>query len=121
MRLKYLVSIVIVSVIFVYGLSTLLHPEFNRYLNRVGKAQYYTVILEDGKIDPKASGKILTTFRYRLPAYNANGDKWLLDFSAIKQLRHHAYLRLYVKTNGTVTAWEEVSREQLPVVVQQAI
>lgn len=85
MRLKYLVSIVIVSVIFVYGLSTLLHPEFNRYLNRVGKAQYYTVILEDGKIDPKASGKILTTFRYRLPAYNANGDKWLLDFSAIKQ------------------------------------
>lgn len=81
------------------------HPE--------GKTVYYTVITQEGVQDYKGR------YDYELPAYDEQGNERTLEFSASKQLRQGAYLKLYHTPLRGVTYWEEVTFDQLPVAVQQ--
>lgn len=48
-----------------------------------------------------------------LLAYDEKGNEKTIKFTANKQLKKGALLRLYVKKENEVTAWEEVSIEKV--------
>ena len=81
---------------------------------------YYVHITADGEVEEyKAdSGQIYQSYWYELPAFNKNGEEKTLKFSAHKNLRHDAYLKLYVKKETEVTSYDEVKFHELPAKVQ---
>ncbi len=55
---------------------------------------------------------------YRLPAYNAQGDRIDATFGAYRPLREDAYLKLEVRPFRGVISWEEVQPENVPFQAQ---
>lgn len=88
-------------------------PAINNQINRLGKDQYYVRILEEGR-EMDTHNVQRKFYQYQVTAYNKQGHTKLLSFGADKKLKHYAWLRLYVKKNNEVTAWEEVNYEVLP-------
>ncbi|WP_242143006.1 MULTISPECIES: YxeA family protein [unclassified Bacillus cereus group] len=78
-----------------------------------GKVMYYTKIKSPGIQNETRR------YNYELFAYNQQGKKKKLVFSARKQLRKESYIRLYHTLFRGVTYWEEVQLEELPKVVKQ--
>lgn len=103
-------------ILFVAGLVVLMTVDFNR----LNKDTYYVHITADGEVEEyKAdSGQIYQTYWYELPAFNKNGEEKTFKFSAQKNLRHDAYLKLYVKKETEVTSYDEVKFHELPAKVQ---
>lgn len=99
-------------ILFVAGLVVLMTVDFNR----LNKDTYYVHITADGEVEEyKASnGEIFKMYWYELPAYNKNGEEKTLKFSAHKNLRHDAYLKLYVKKETEVSSYDEVKFHELP-------
>lgn len=99
-------------VVLMVSLLIIRHVNFNQ----IGAEKYYTRICEEGKKieDKAADGTIYTRYEYKQPAYDDDGNKETLTFTANKQLRENAYLLLYVKNEKGVTSYEEVSAEELP-------
>ncbi|MBM7645952.1 uncharacterized protein (TIGR01655 family) [Scopulibacillus daqui] len=79
--------------------------------NRLGADQYYVQIKGKGH---KVTDSGFTRYEYRLPAYDKDGNKKQLEFSAEKQLREGAYLTLYVKEKKGVTSYQEVDKKDVP-------
>lgn len=111
--MKSKIAALVILVVVVMFAAMFLNPEFNRMLNRWGKTQYYAMIAEDGVREPY-SGKQTIIFKHQSPAFSTDGNERILTFTADKLLRRHAYLRLYAKDDGTVTAWEEVTGDEIP-------
>lgn len=78
---------------------------------RLFKTQYYTKITTSFPAD---DGSHIWQYVYRLPSYTSDGVARQLDFRAYKVLRRNAFLRVYARNDGTVTAWEEVTPDQVP-------
>lgn len=89
--------------------------------NRLGKENAYVQIVEDGKDETftASDGAVYKTYWYEQPAYTAEGEELTVEFSAQKNLRHDAYLMLYMKDGSEVTSYDEVPFENLPEKVQQ--
>ncbi|GLC90158.1 YxeA family protein [Lysinibacillus piscis] len=114
---KVFIGIGALLVVLVAGLVVLMTVDFNR----LNKDAYYVQITADGKVkeDKADNGEIFKTYWYELEAYNENAEEKALTFSAQKNLRQDAYLKLYVKNGTEVTSYDEVQFDELPNKVQQ--
>ncbi|WP_339159923.1 YxeA family protein [Paenibacillus sp. FSL W8-0186] len=94
----------------------------NVNLNRIGAEQYYVQINQDGKkIEDKSdSGQKYVSYEYTLEGFDSNGKEKVLTFTAGKELRQDAYLRVYVKGND-VSSYQEVQATELPEQVKQKL
>ncbi|WP_028391119.1 YxeA family protein [Bacillus cihuensis] len=109
---KVIISCTVIAAILIGGLVFI--QDVN--LNRLGADEYYTRIEGQGKkIEDKAdNGQKYVSYEYELPAYDQEGKKKTLTFTATKQLREKAYLSLFVKDGKGVTSYQEVTKEELP-------
>lgn len=89
--------------------------------NRLGKEEVYTKITEDGIVDKQttSNGQVYESYIYNQPAYKENGEETIVEFTATKNLRHDAYLKLYIKDGNVVTSYDEVTYDELPAKVQE--
>lgn len=78
---------------------------------RWGRTQYYTKVTTS---TPADNGQEKWQYEYRLPSYTAEGSTRQMEFTAPKILRRDAYLRIYARSDGSVTAWEEVKPGDVP-------
>lgn len=103
--------------LFVAGLVVLMTVDFNR----LNKEAYYVQITTDGDVEEIKlnSGEIMKMYWYELPAYDENGKEQTLKFSGRKNLRHDAYMKLYVDNETGVTSYDEVKFNELPAKVQE--
>lgn len=94
----------------------------NVNLNRIGAEQYYVQITQDGKrMEEKSdSGQKYVSYEYTLEGYDSNGKEKSLTFTAGKELRKNAYLRIYVKKDQ-VSSYQEVSASDLPEQAKQKL
>ncbi|SYX86938.1 YxeA family protein [Paenibacillus alvei] len=82
--------------------------------NRNGKQQYYVQTVGD----PNDNGE------YTLPAFDEKGNELKLTFMKTgdnRKFKEHAFLRVYVKDTDRVTAYEEVSKDELPTKVKDKL
>ncbi|SMF88739.1 conserved hypothetical protein TIGR01655 [Paenibacillus uliginis N3/975] len=107
--------IISVSVIAVLVIGFLIFIQ-NVNVNRIGADEYFVQIKGKGeKLDVKAAnGQHFEDYKYTLQAINKEGIEKMMTFTAQKQLREEAFLRLYVKEEKGVTSWQEVTKDELP-------
>ncbi|MGM1046644.1 MAG: YxeA family protein [Bacillota bacterium] len=107
--------IISVSVIAVLVIGFLIFIQ-NVNINRIGADEYFVQIKGEGeKLDVKAAnGQHFEDYKYTLQAINKEGQEKMMTFTAQKQLRQEAFLRLYVKEEKGVTSWQEVTKDELP-------
>lgn len=81
-------------------------------INRMGKDQYYVQITADGieKNEKSDSGEPYKYFEYKLKGFDKDGKEKEIEFTAHKNLRKDAFLRVYHSDKKGVTAWEEVKK-----------
>lgn len=106
-------------IIFVAALVILMTVDFNR----LNKDSYYVQISADGEVEEIKldSGEIVETYWYELPSYNESGEEKTLKFSAGKNLRKDAYLKLYVKNGDEVSSYDEVKFHDIPRKAQEQL
>ncbi|WHX67712.1 YxeA family protein [Peribacillus frigoritolerans] len=105
----------VVGILFILGAAgvfALTKIDFNR----MNADNYYLQITEDGvqhetKLD---DGTVMTSYSYKLDAKNADGETIPLEFTAQKNLRKDAYLKMYVKNGDEVSSYDEVKFEDIP-------
>ncbi|WP_426950750.1 YxeA family protein [Bacillus mycoides] len=92
-------------------------------LNRMGKDEYYVQITTDGieKNEKAGDGQPHKSFEYKLPAFDKEGKEKELEFTAVKNLRKEAFLRVFHSDKKGVTAWEEVKKDELPAKVKEKL
>lgn len=106
-----LVAVILMLGIVGYGLVKI---DFNR----LNKDVYYLQIKEDGVLEKTTleNGEVMKRYNYELHAINDEGKEEELSFSAHKNLKKLAYLKMYVKKDTTsVTSYDEVNKEDIPV------
>lgn len=106
------ISLSVVVALLVSAIVILAIVDFNRF----GKDNAYVQIapvasVEEMKLE---SGEIMKRYWYKLPAYNENGNRIEVEFSAAKELRQGAYLMLYMKDGNNVTSYDEVQPNDIP-------
>ncbi|WP_285768769.1 YxeA family protein [Peribacillus sp. SI8-4] len=91
--------------------------------NRMNADHYYVQITEDGtKHEQKVEdGSLMTSYSYRLDGTNAEGKTKPLEFTAQKNLRKDAYLKVYVKDEDKVSSYDEVKFEEIPKKAQDKL
>ncbi|WP_080872095.1 YxeA family protein [Oceanobacillus timonensis] len=108
-----------VVVLFAAAVVVLMTVDFNR----AGKDNVYIQVDEPASTeeDKMDTGEIATTYWYEQPAYTEDGEEIEVTFSAQKDLRQGAYLMLYVNDDNEVSSYDEVSEEELPAAVEEAL
>lgn len=116
---KVFIGLTALVVLVIAALVILATVDFNR----LGKDSVYVQITEDGEIEKftTSNGEVMAMYWYKQPAYKENGEAVDVQFSAGKNLRHDAYLKLYVKKGNEVTSYDEVSYEELPDKVKEQL
>ncbi|MFD6440471.1 YxeA family protein [Peribacillus sp. NPDC060186] len=114
---KFLMVVGILFLLGVVGVFALTNIDFNR----MNASNYYLQITEDGeehetKLD---DGTVMTSYSYKLDATNADGETIPLEFTAQKNLRKDAYLKMYVKNGDEVSSYDEVKFEEIPKKAQK--
>lgn len=109
---KFLMLVGILFILGAAGVFALTKIDFNR----MNADNYYLQITEDGvqhetKLD---DGSVMTYYSYKLDAKNADGEMIPLEFTAQKNLRKDAYLKMYVKNGDEVSSYDEVKFEDIP-------
>ncbi|PFD40048.1 hypothetical protein CN285_15145 [Bacillus cereus] len=92
-------------------------------INRLGKDEYYVQITVDGKeYNGKATnGEKYKDYQYKLTGFDKDGKEKELEFTAQKNLRKEAFLRVYHSDKKGVSAWEEVKKDELPAKVKEKL
>ncbi|GGA49373.1 MULTISPECIES: YxeA family protein [Psychrobacillus] len=116
---KFLIVVGILFALGVVGVFAITKIDFNR----MNADNYYLQITEDGiphdyKLD---DGSVMTTYSYQLDATNADGKTIPLKFTAQKNLRKDAYLKMYVKKDDQVSSYDEVELEDIPNKAQKQL
>ena len=113
------ITIGIVSILLVAAVVILATVDFNSF----GKENVYVQVGDPSYTDEYTidSGQVITTYWYELPAYDEDGNVIEVEFSAQKELKQGAYLKLYVKQENEVTSYDEVSWEEIPVAAQEEL
>ncbi|MCY8008685.1 YxeA family protein [Bacillus haynesii] len=85
-------------------------------LNRVGTDEYYVHITGNGKEDTSKfdDGEEYSVFKYVLAGFDEDGQEKTMEFTADKNLRIGAFLRLFYSENKGVKSWEEVEKDDIP-------
>ncbi|KZD44978.1 hypothetical protein B4083_0561 [Bacillus cereus] len=86
-------------------------------INRMDKDEYYVQITMDGKegVSKSMDGEVMgKEYEYILSGFDKEGKEKELEFTAQKNLRKEAFLRVYHSDKKGVTAWEEVQKDELP-------
>lgn len=109
---KGVIGIGIVAVLVIGAIVALATIDFNR----MGKDNAYYQIpaessVEETKLD---TGEIMKRYLYSGTAYKENGESIQVEFSAAKELRAGAYLKLYLKKGDVVTSYDEVQPSDIP-------
>ncbi|MEZ2660623.1 YxeA family protein [Aneurinibacillus aneurinilyticus] len=106
----FMFILLFVMIASLYGCNnTFLKPD-----DPAGKDIYYTRINND---DVKKNED--ERHEYNLISYDKDGNEKKLKFTTARQLREHAYIKLYVATFRGVTNWQEVQLDDLPGKVQE--
>lgn len=115
---KGLIAIAVILIVLV-GIVVFIQ---NVNLNRLGAQQYYVQINQDGKRfeDKSDNGEKYVYYEYTLDGYNPSGKVKALTFTAQKELRKDAYLRVYVK-GEEVSSYQEVKADELPEGAKQKL
>lgn len=115
---KGLIAIAVILIVLV-GFVVFIQ---NVNLNRLGAQQYYVQINHDGKRfeDKSDNGEKYVYYEYTLDGYNPSGKEKALTFTAQKELRKDAYLRVYVK-GDEVSSYQEVKADELPEGAKQKL
>lgn len=93
----------------------------NVNIHRLGTDQYYVQVQEGTRMENKANdGKKYIQYEYILEGFDKEGVAKTLTFTAQKELRKEAYLRIYVKKSG-VSSYQEVQASELPVQAKQKL
>lgn len=87
-------------------------------LNRMGKDEYYVQITVDGK---EYNGEPYKDYQYKLTGFDKEGKEKELEFTAQKNLRKDAFLRVYHSDKKGVSAWEEVKKDELPAKMKEKL
>lgn len=93
-------------------------------INRMGKDKYYVQIKIDGKegVSKSMDGEVMgKEYEYTLSGFDKEGKEKDLEFTAQKNLRKEAFLRVYYSDKKGVTAWEEVKKDELPTKVKEKL
>lgn len=108
-----------VTALMIVALVVLATVDFNR----LAKDNVYVQITTDGQLETftASDGAVYETYWYEQPAYTAAGEEMTVEFSAQKNLRHDAYLMLYMKDGNEVTSYDEVQFDDLPKAVQEKL
>ena len=109
---KFLMAVGIFFILGAAGVFALTKIDFNR----MNADNYYLQITEEGvqhetKLD---DGSVMTYYSYELNAKNEDGETKPLEFTAQKNLRKDAYLKMYVKNGDEVSSYDEVKFEDIP-------
>ncbi|VXB58702.1 conserved hypothetical protein [Exiguobacterium sp. 8H] len=107
--MKKWIGIAIVSILIVVGVTQV-------DWNRIGKDTLFVEIggATDVEETTLENGDVMKRYIYTQSAFTEEGDQKEVTFTAGKELREGAFLRLYVKDEDTVTSYDEVKREELP-------
>ncbi len=91
--------------------------------NRLGKNNVYVEVIEPTDIDEDKlnTGEVMTSYLYKQTAFNDEGETIEVEFSAQKELRQGAFLKLYVKKENEVTSYDEVKWEDIPAEAQKKL
>ena len=116
---KFLIVVGVLFALGIVGIFAITKLDFNR----MNADNYYLQITEDGiphdyKLD---DGSVMTTYSYQLNATNADGQTIPLEFTAQKNLRKDAYLKMYVKEGDQVSSYDEVKLEDIPQKAQKQL
>ncbi|AQY39117.1 YxeA family protein [Bacillus thuringiensis] len=92
-------------------------------IKRMGKDQYYVQITTDGieKTEKDSENNTFKYYEYKLPGFDKEGKEKQLEFTADKNLRKKAFLRVHHSNKKGVVAWEEVKNEELPAKVKEKL
>ncbi|MEG0449792.1 MAG: YxeA family protein [Lysinibacillus sp.] len=114
---KIYIGIGAVLILFVAALVALMTVDFNR----INKDTYYVQVTTDGELEEYKldTGEIAETYWYELSSYDERGKEQTLKFSANKNLRKDAYLKLYVKGGKEVSSYDEVQFDDIPSKAQE--
>lgn len=112
---KIAIGTLIVAVILILSMSLLVKNELADMLNPfIPQKDVFVKIDQIGeKIDPK-------TYEYILEGINEDGKKVQIAFTASKQLREGAYLKVDTKRTY-VKSWEEVQLKEIPQFVRDKL
>lgn len=102
------IVILIISVLLLGGIIGGVY--YFKNANKIGADASYVKITKA----PTKSNEISFNNNYTLPAYDENGKETEVTFSADKELRKGAYLKLYIKEDKGVTSFEEVPEKEVP-------
>ncbi|MCL9780709.1 YxeA family protein [Vibrio sp. S4M6] len=84
-------------------------------IKRINSQQYYVTISDD---QPIKNSEVHWGLTYKLEGYSEKNDKRLLTFNSDRVLTPSKHLRVYVRANGEVISWEQVSCTSIPMVVK---
>lgn len=96
---------------------------YSAYKMAYGGTTYYMQVKTDGQkeIAKADDGTDVTRYRYRVNAYDKQGEAKKIDFYADHNLRQAAYLSLTYNNKKGVTSWEKVTEKSVPLKARQAI
>ncbi|MGG2095010.1 YxeA family protein [Bacillus sp. S13(2024)] len=128
---KYVISVITCVLLFLLSSAVVLAvAEKNDALNikKWGTKEYYVQITENGKEESWQSddGETHTSYWYTLKAYDEKGKEVNVKFFANKNLKLHAFLRVYVngeypdKTHG-IQSYEEITKNELPMKAKEKL
>lgn len=91
--------------------------------NRLGKQALYVQVGEVTDVDETTldSGEVVRRYVYTTRALTKDGDTQAVTFTAAKELRNGAYLKLYVKDDDEVTSYDEVAVEDIPAAAREQL
>lgn len=102
------IVILIISLLLLVGIGFGVY--YFKNANHIGADVSYVKITTDGE-----KGKNVSfNYSYTMPAYDEAGKETEVTFSADKNLRKGAYLKLYIKEDKGVTSYEEVPEKEVP-------
>lgn len=113
--LKITIGFLVVAVIIVLSMSLLVKNELADMLNPFIPQKDVFV-----KIDHTGKKINQSTYEYALEGINEDGKKIKITFTASKQLREGAYLKVDTKRTY-VKSWEEVQPNDMPTVAQKKL
>jgi len=92
-------------------------------LNRVGTDKYYVHITGNREEDTSKfdDGEEYSVFKYELAGFDEDGQEKTMEFTADKNLRIGAFLRLFYSENKGVKSWEEVDKDDIPAKAKEQL
>lgn len=91
--------------------------------NRLGKTNVYIEVIEPTEVteDVLSGGEVMKRYVYEQVAYDEKAEEVKIHFTAHKELRQGAYLRMYLNKKDEVTSYEEIQLQDVPQKVQEKI